>query len=77
MTDATSGGMVLPIAWNMLAFTKIIPDATKFHEMIRRYSEPTATTAGSCEKKLIIGSAAIWQARVNSAITPAAMSAAR
>ena len=27
VNDATSGGMVLPIAWNMLPFTKMTPDA--------------------------------------------------
>src|SRR5688572_12392396 len=49
-TDVTSDGIVLPIAWNMLEDTKTSPDATKFHEMMRRYSSPTAITAGSLEK---------------------------
>ena len=39
----------------MLELTKTIPDATKFHEMIRRYSSPTATTAASAVKTRTIG----------------------
>ena len=35
-----SGGIVLPIAWNMLEPTKMMPDATKFHDTMRRYSSP-------------------------------------
>ena len=47
--EATSDGTVFPIAWNMLDATKIKPDATKFHDTMRRYSLPTASTAGSFE----------------------------
>jgi hypothetical protein len=36
VNDVRSEGSVLPIAWNMLELTKMIPDAMKFHEMIRR-----------------------------------------
>ena len=31
----TSAGMVLPSAWNIPEQVKMIPDATKFHEIIR------------------------------------------
>ena len=34
----------------MLEATKITPEAMKFHETIRKYSSPTATTSGSAEK---------------------------
>ena len=44
MNEATSGGIVLPIAWNMLPFTKMMPDATRLHDTMRRYSAPTAIT---------------------------------
>jgi hypothetical protein len=47
--EAASDGTVLPIAWNMLDATKINPDAMKFHDTMRRYSLPTASTAGSFE----------------------------
>src|SRR5687767_10974953 len=57
--DATSDGIVLPIAWNMLDATKIKPDATKFHEMMRRYSEPTAITPGSVENAPTIAAGAM------------------
>src|ERR1043165_3789932 len=40
VADVASDGIVLPIAWNMLDVTKMIPDATKFHETMRRYSTP-------------------------------------
>src|SRR6185295_17000051 len=45
--DAISDGMVLPIAWKVLEATKISPDATKFQEMMCRYSVAIAMTAGS------------------------------
>ena len=41
ISDAISGGMVLPIAWNMLPFTKMIPDAIVPQLRMRRYWEPT------------------------------------
>src|SRR5688572_10653005 len=47
--DATSDGTVLPIAWNMLEATKSRPDGTNVNDMMRRYSSPTAITAGSFE----------------------------
>ena len=47
VNELTSEGMVLPIAWNMLEATKMIPDATKLHDTMRRYSSPTAMTAAS------------------------------
>ncbi len=52
--DVINEGMVFPIAWNMLEATKIKPDATKFNEMICRYSTPIPITAGSLEKTEII-----------------------
>src|SRR5688500_3488210 len=74
--DATSDGRVLPIAWNMLEATKISPDATKFHEMIRRYSAPYAITAGSDEKKPTKVAGATWQAIASASIAAVAMYAA-
>ena len=59
--EETSDGIVLPIAWNMLDATKINPDATKFHDMMRRYSSPTARTAGSFEKMPTSAAGAMWQ----------------
>jgi hypothetical protein len=44
--------------------------------MMRRYSAPKATTAGSRLKKRIIASGAMWQRRVRTSITAAAMPAA-
>ena len=34
--DVASAGRVLPIAWNMLELTNTSPEATKFHDTIRR-----------------------------------------
>jgi hypothetical protein len=42
VNDEISEGIVLPIAWNMLELTKMIPDAAKLHETMRRYSSPIA-----------------------------------
>ena len=56
--ELPSGGSVLPIPWKMLELTNTIPESTKFQAMIRRYSDPKATTAGSPLKKRISGSAA-------------------
>ena len=74
--DVTSDGTVLPIAWNMLELTKINPDAMKFHETIRRYSVPTAITAGSFEKMPTNAPGAMLQAIAKRIMTPTAMSAA-
>ena len=53
----------------MLAPTNTTPEATKFHERMRRYSSPTASTCGSRENTAIIRAGAMWQATVKSAIT--------
>src|SRR5437762_5983516 len=74
--DATSDGTVFPIAWNMLDATKIKPDATKFHDTMRRYSEPTANTAGSFEKTPINAWGAIRQRITSSTMTAETMYAA-
>ena len=73
VTEAMSDGMVLPIAWNMLEHTKISPDATKFHEMMRRYSSPTAMTAGSSEKTRMSAAGTMLQSTAISSIQPAAI----
>src|SRR5690349_4973439 len=49
VTDATSDGIVLPIAWNMLEQTKISPENANVSDTMRRYSSPTAITAASFE----------------------------
>jgi hypothetical protein len=36
VNDVINAGSVLPIAWNMLELTNTSPDATKFHDTIRR-----------------------------------------
>src|SRR5262245_3854284 len=74
--DATSDGIVLPIAWNMLDVTKITPDAMKFHEMILMYSVPSVMTAASFEKSRIIASGAMWQMIPKASIAAAARIAA-
>src|SRR4051812_34590327 len=74
--DATSDGTVFPIAWNMLDATKIKPDATKFHDTMRRYSEPTASTAGSYEKPPIGGGGGARQRKIGTPITADTMYAA-
>src|SRR5688572_4542163 len=74
--EAIRDGTVLPIAWNMLEATKIRPDATKFQEMMRRYSSPIAITAGSSVKTSTIAAGAMWQRIAKTNITPAAISAA-
>src|SRR5207244_13179034 len=71
--EARSEGTVFPSAWNMLEATKITPEATKFHEMICRYSSPTATTCGSVEKMRIKAEGTRWHRRANSAIAPTAL----
>jgi hypothetical protein len=70
--ELTSAGMVLPIAWNMLELTNTMPEATKLKEMMRRYSPPTASTWGSCEKTPIIAWGARWQRMVKQAMSTAA-----
>ena len=45
--ELTSGGTVLPSAWNMLELTNTMPDGMKFQATMRRYSAPTASTPGS------------------------------
>src|SRR6476659_7625786 len=72
--DATSDGTVLPIAWNMPDATKISPDATKFHDTIRIYPTPTASTAGSFVKIPTSAAGAMCAAIANSTMTAAAMS---
>src|SRR5215207_11732924 len=47
--EVIKGGMVLPIAWNMLEATKMMPDPMKFQAEMRRYSLTTAMTSGSLE----------------------------
>src|SRR5204863_1307574 len=74
--DVTSDGTVFPIAWNMLDATKITPDATKFHDTMRRYSLPTASTAGSFEKTPINAWGAIRQRITSNTITAETMYAA-
>ena len=44
---AVGGEYLRIVAWNMLELTNTMPDGTKFHATIRRYSPPTASTAGS------------------------------
>ena len=48
--ELTSGGRVLPIPWKTLDEVKTIPMATKFSEMILKYSLPKAITPVSLEK---------------------------
>ena len=36
MNEVTIEGIALPIAWNMLAVTKVIPEATKLSDTIRK-----------------------------------------
>jgi len=67
--EATNDGTVFPIAWNMLDATKIKPDATKFHDTMRRYSVPTASTARSFENTPINAWGAIRQTITSSTIT--------
>src|SRR5690349_12185679 len=74
--EAIRDGMVLPIAWNMLEATNTSPDATKFHEMMRRYFAPKSITAGSFEKIPISAAGAMLQAIPNSTIMAVAMRAA-
>src|SRR4029453_8085908 len=74
--EAMSGGIVLPMAWNMLDPTKMIPDATKLQDTMRKYSAPTATTLGSFEKKRIIAAAARWQTTAKTSMPPPARAAA-
>src|SRR2546423_15003376 len=74
--EATSDGTVFPIAWNMLDATKIKPDATKFQDTMRRYSEPTASTAGSFEKTPINERGAIRQTVTSNTMTAETMYAA-
>jgi hypothetical protein len=50
VAELIKGGQVLPIPWNTLDEVKTIPIATKFKEMICRYSLPKAITLGSFEK---------------------------
>src|SRR5215212_6126731 len=72
--DVISGGMVLPIAWNMLEATKMMPDPMKFQAEMRRYSLPTATTSGSLEKNRINADGAKWQSAASATISPVAIS---
>src|SRR5512145_2107150 len=72
-TDATSEGMVLPIAWNMLEQTKMSPDGTNVHDTMRRYSSPTATTAGSLENRRIRAAGTRLQTTAISSIQPPAI----
>ena len=46
--EVASEGMVWPIAWNMLAVTKVRPDGTKLNDTMRRYFGfyPVATIHG-------------------------------
>src|SRR3979409_2303497 len=74
--DATNDGTVFPIPWNMLDATKIKPDATKFHETMRRYSVPTASTAGSFENTPINALGALRQTIISNTMTPETMYAA-
>src|SRR6476469_6031058 len=46
----SKGGSVLPIPWKTLDDVKIIPIATKFSEMIWRYSPPKLITLESWVK---------------------------
>ena len=69
--EVASDGSVLPMAWNMLDATKMIPVATKPHEMMRRYSSPTATTCASCEKMRTIAAGAMWHSTAKAAIRTA------
>ena len=74
--DAASEGIVLPSAWNMLDATKMIPEATKFHEMICRYTVPAPTTAGSSVKTRTIPCAHRCTAAVITSMNAEAISAA-
>src|SRR5687767_1679956 len=69
VAEVISDGMVLPIAWNMLELTKMIPDATKFHARMCRYSTATAIAAGSLVKMATMVSA-LNQATIASASMP-------
>ena len=74
--EATSDGTVFPIAWNMLDATKTKPDAMKFHDAMRRYSVPTASTAGSFENTPIKAWGALRQMTTSSTMTAETMYAA-
>jgi hypothetical protein len=67
---------VFPIPWKTLELTNTTPLATKFQLMMRRYSAPKATTAGSRLKTRMRASGAMWQRRVTTSITAAAIPAA-
>src|SRR5262252_5994100 len=70
VADAIIDGIVLPIAWNMLEFTKTSPERTKLHDMTLRYSTPTATTSGSLEKMRIMAAGTTWKRIASRNITP-------
>ena len=59
----------------MLALTKMMPAATKFHEMMRRCSLPAAIAAGSAVKMRISPEGTRWQSVKKSAIISVARSA--
>ena len=50
VSEANSGGNVLPMPWKTLEVMKIIPIDMKLKEIIRRYSLPNEITRGSREK---------------------------
>ena len=54
VAELYSEGSVLPSAWNMLEHVKMIPDSTKFHEMMCRNCEPMSITCGSFENSPMI-----------------------
>ena len=66
--ELTNGGRVLPIPWKTLDEVKTIPMATKFSEMILRYSLPKAITPVSLEKSRMKVSPANCEAIVSRSI---------
>ena len=74
--EAASGGSVLPMPWKTLELTKTIPEARKFQQMMRRYSDPKATTPGSALKKRIMPAGAISHSSVSTNMIAALMAAA-
>jgi hypothetical protein len=47
VAELTNGGQVLPMPWNALEDVNTIPIATKFREIICKYSLPKLMTLGS------------------------------
>src|SRR5689334_14861900 len=58
-------GQVLPSAWNIDEQLKMMPFATKFHEMIASICVPTATTAGSVVNTFMNVADSNWQTIVS------------